>query len=91
MNQVEAADILREKGIKRVGPYRVTQTMGSTTSANLVTAFGIRGVSYSTSPLLASRTRDPEHLRALESLDLNSAVIVPLQARGRVLGALSFT
>jgi PAS domain S-box-containing protein len=39
--------------------------------------------------LLTSRTRDPNHLRALESLDLHSAVIVPLQARGRVLGALS--
>jgi 3-oxoacyl-[acyl-carrier-protein] synthase-1 len=32
-NLVESADILREKGVKRVGPYRVTQTMGSTTSA----------------------------------------------------------
>lgn len=36
-NLVESADILREKGLKRVGPYRVTQTMGSTTSACLAT------------------------------------------------------
>src|SRR5690625_5321239 len=34
-NLVEASDLLREKGLKRVGPYRVTQTMGSTTSACL--------------------------------------------------------
>ncbi len=48
-NQVEAADILREKGIKRVGPYRVTQTMGSTISACLATPFKIKGVNYSIS------------------------------------------
>ena len=48
-NQVEAADILREKGIKRVGPYRVTQTMGSTVSACLATPFKIKGVNYSIS------------------------------------------
>ena len=41
---VEAADILREKGIRRVGPYRVTSTMGSTVSACLATAFGIKGM-----------------------------------------------
>ncbi len=48
-NQVEAADILREKGIKRIGPYRVTQTMGSTVSACLATPFKIKGVNYSIS------------------------------------------
>jgi len=48
-NQVEAADILRERGVKRVGPYRVTQTMGSTVSANLATAFQIKGINYSMS------------------------------------------
>jgi len=47
--QVEAADILREKGIRRVGPYRVTQTMGSTVSACLATPFKIKGVNYSIS------------------------------------------
>ncbi len=46
-NQVEAADILREKGLKRVGPYRVTRTMGSTVSACLATSFKIKGVNYS--------------------------------------------
>ena len=39
-NQVEAADVMREKGVRRVGPYRVTQTMGSTVSACLATPFG---------------------------------------------------
>lgn len=48
-SQVEAADLLREKGIRRVGPYRVTQTMGSTVSACLATPFGIKGVNYSIS------------------------------------------
>jgi len=44
---IEAADILREKGVKRVGPYRVTRTMGSTVSACLATPFKIKGVNYS--------------------------------------------
>ena len=48
-SQVEAADIAREKGIKRIGPYRVTQTMGSTVSACLATFLGIRGINYSIS------------------------------------------
>ncbi|MCV6613338.1 MAG: beta-ketoacyl-ACP synthase I [Cellvibrionaceae bacterium] len=48
-NLVQAADILRERGLKRVGPYRVTQTMGSTTSACLATPFKIKGVNYSIS------------------------------------------
>lgn len=48
-NLVQAADTLRERGLKRVGPYRVTQTMGSTTSACLATPFKIKGVNYSIS------------------------------------------
>ena len=48
-SQVEAADILRDKGVRRVGPYRVTQTMGSTVSACLATALKIKGVNYSIS------------------------------------------
>ena len=48
-SQVESADILREKGIRRVGPYRVTQTMGSTVSACLATPFKIKGINYSIS------------------------------------------
>ena len=48
-NLVESADILREKGVKRIGPYRVTQTMGSTVSACLATPFKIKGANYSIS------------------------------------------
>ena len=48
-NQVAAADIAREKGAKRIGPYMVPRCMSSTTSANLATAMGIKGVSYSIS------------------------------------------
>ena len=48
-SQVEAADILRDRGLRRVGPYRVTQTMGSTVSACLATPFKIKGVNYSIS------------------------------------------
>lgn len=44
---VETADVLREKGVRRVGPYRVTRTMGSTVSACLATPFKIKGVNYS--------------------------------------------
>ena len=49
MNIVEAADILREKGLKKVGPYRVPRCMSSTNSACLATPFKIKGVNYSIS------------------------------------------
>lgn len=48
-NQVLATDILRSKGLRKVGPYMVPRTMGSTTSACLATAFKIKGMSYSIS------------------------------------------
>ncbi len=48
-NQVAAADIAREKGVKRIGPYMVPRCMSSTNSANLATAFRIKGLSYSIS------------------------------------------
>ena len=47
--QTETSDIMRERGLRRVGPYRVTQTMGSTVSACLATPFKIKGVNYSIS------------------------------------------
>ena len=53
-NLIEAADIIRTKGMKRVGPYRVTQTMSSTTSACLATPFKIKGVNYSISSACAT-------------------------------------
>jgi len=48
-DMVDTADVLREKGLKRVGPYRVTRTMSSTVSACLATPFKIKGVNYSIS------------------------------------------
>ena len=48
-NQVAAADITREKGPKWIGPYMVPRAMCSTNSANLSTAFHIKGLSYSIS------------------------------------------
>ncbi|NLC09835.1 MAG: beta-ketoacyl-ACP synthase I [Gammaproteobacteria bacterium] len=54
LNQMEAIDTLREKGVKRIGPYRVTRTMGSTVSACLATPFKIKGVNYSVSSACAT-------------------------------------
>ena len=46
-NQIESADVLRSKGIRRVGPYQVTRCMSSTVSACLSTNFAIKGINYS--------------------------------------------
>ncbi|MGE4314365.1 MAG: beta-ketoacyl-ACP synthase I [Pseudobdellovibrionaceae bacterium] len=46
---VEAADVTREKGPKRVGPYAVPKAMSSTNSANIATHFQIKGVNYTIS------------------------------------------
>jgi 3-oxoacyl-[acyl-carrier-protein] synthase-1 len=51
---VEAADITRSKGPKRVGPYAVPKSMSSTASATLSTWFKIKGVSYSISSACAT-------------------------------------
>jgi len=55
-NQVAAADILRDRGIRRVGPYMVPRTMASTVSACLATPFHIKGVNYSISSACATST-----------------------------------
>jgi 3-oxoacyl-[acyl-carrier-protein] synthase-1 len=46
-NIVLSADKLRERGVRKVGPYMVTRTMGSTISACLATPFKIKGLNYS--------------------------------------------
>jgi 3-oxoacyl-[acyl-carrier-protein] synthase-1 len=48
-NLVEAADIVRASGVRKVGPYRVPRTMCSTNSATLATPFAIKGYNYSIS------------------------------------------
>ncbi|GHA73079.1 beta-ketoacyl-ACP synthase I [Cognatilysobacter bugurensis] len=45
--QIETGTLLKEKGVRRIGPYMVPRTMCSTVSAALATSFGIRGLSYS--------------------------------------------
>ncbi len=51
---VEAADVTREKGAKRVGPFAVPKAMSSTNSATLATPFKIKGVNYSISSACAT-------------------------------------
>jgi len=46
-NIVASADLLRQKGVRKIGPYMVPRTMGSTVSACLATPFGIKGINYS--------------------------------------------
>jgi 3-oxoacyl-[acyl-carrier-protein] synthase-1 len=73
-NLTEAADILREKGLKRVGPYRVTRTMGSTVSACLATPFKIKGVNYSITSACSTSAHCIGH--ALELIQLGKQDIV---------------
>jgi 3-oxoacyl-[acyl-carrier-protein] synthase-1 len=47
INQVEGMDILKDRGIRRVGAFRVPRIMSSTVSANLCTAYSIKGLNYS--------------------------------------------
>jgi len=52
--QIETGELLRAKGVRKVGPYMVPRTMCSTVSATLATGFGIRGLSYSISAACAT-------------------------------------
>ena len=52
--QIETGDLLRNKGVRKIGPYMVPRTMSSTVSATLATSFGLRGVSYSISAACAT-------------------------------------
>ncbi|MDY7219598.1 beta-ketoacyl-ACP synthase I [Denitrificimonas sp. JX-1] len=74
LNQMEAIDTLREKGVKRIGPYRVTRTMGSTVSACLATPFKIKGVNYSISSACATSAHCIG--QALEQIQLGKQDIV---------------
>jgi 3-oxoacyl-[acyl-carrier-protein] synthase-1 len=51
---VEAADVTRTKGARRVGPFAVPKAMSSTNSATLATPFEIKGVNYSISSACAT-------------------------------------
>ena len=96
-NQVEAVDILRDKGVKRIGPYMVTRCMGSTVSACLATPFKIKGVNYS----ISSACSTSAHCigNALEQIQLGKQDIIfagggeelhyTLSAEFDAMGALS--
>ena len=73
-SQVEAADVLRARGVRRVGPYRVTQTMGSTVSACLATPFEIQGVNYSISSACSTSAHCIGH--AMELIQLGKQDVV---------------
>ena len=73
-NIVASADILREKGIKRVGPYAVPKTMSSTTSACLATPFKIKGVNYSISSACATSAHCIGHAAELIQLGKQDVV-----------------
>ena len=64
-NIVQAADLLRAKGVRKVGPYMVTRTMTSTTSACLATPFGIKGTNYSISSACATSAHSIGHAAEL--------------------------
>ena len=68
-NQVDCADILRQKGIKRVGPFMVTRTMASTVSACLATPFHIKGVNYSITSACATSAHCIGHAAQLIRAD----------------------
>lgn len=55
-NIVWGADTIRERGLRRVGPYQVPRTMSSTVSACLATPFGIKGLNYSITSACATST-----------------------------------
>ena len=74
INQLESFDILREKGVKRVGPYRVPRTMSSTVSACLATPFKIKGVNYSISSACATSAHCIGH--AMEQIQMGQQDIV---------------
>ncbi len=73
-NQVEAADILRAKGIKRVGPFMVPRVMGSTVSACLATPFKIQGVNYSITSACATSAHCIGHAAQLIAWDQQDIV-----------------
>jgi 3-oxoacyl-[acyl-carrier-protein] synthase-1 len=73
-NLIEAADILRSKGVKKVGPYMVPRTMSSTNTACLATPFKIKGVNYSISSACATSAHCIGH--AMELIQMGKQDIV---------------
>lgn len=74
LNQTLAVDTIREKGVRRVGPYMVPRTMSSTVSACLATPFKIRGVNYSMSSACATSAHCIGH--AVELIQLGKQDVI---------------
>ena len=73
-NIVQAADILREKGVKKVGPYMVPRSMSSTNTACLATPYKIKGVNYSITSACATSAHCIGH--AMELIQLGKQDVV---------------
>ena len=73
-NIVLAADLLRERGVRKVGPYMVTRTMASTTAACIATAMKIKGVSYAISSACATSAHCIGHAAELIQLGKQDVV-----------------
>jgi 3-oxoacyl-[acyl-carrier-protein] synthase-1 len=73
-DQLESTDIMREKGLRRVGPYRVPRTMSSSVSACLATPFKIKGVNYSISSACATSAHCIGHAAELIQLEKQDIV-----------------
>jgi 3-oxoacyl-[acyl-carrier-protein] synthase-1 len=65
---LDAIDTHREKGIRKVGPYRVPRTMGSAINASIATAFGITGINYGITSACATSAHAIGHAADLIAL-----------------------
>ena len=73
--QIEASDVARERGPKRIGPYAVTKTMGSTVSAILGTTLKLRGVNYSISSACSTSAHCVGHAAELIQLGKQDIIV----------------
>ena len=73
--QIEASDTARERGPKRIGPYAVTKTMGSTVSAILGTSLKLRGVNYSISSACSTSAHCIGHAAELIQLGKQDIIL----------------
>ena len=73
--QIEASDTARERGPKRIGPYAVTKTMGSTVSAILGTTLKLRGVNYSISSACSTSAHCIGHAAELIQLGKQDIIL----------------
>lgn len=72
---MDAIDTHREKGIRRVGPYRVPRTMGSAINASITTAFGITGINYGITSACATSAHAIGHAADQIALDRQDVML----------------